>query len=238
MSNDLVELNYSVDGYKKLVAKFMNTKHYAVLGEEGIVAILTAASALKMDPFYALNQGLYYTNGRVGMYALEMNARIREAGHSIKKDPKSDHTMCILHGRRGDNGDEWTVKFSIDDAKRAWIYKDKSPWTKYPEDMLFYRALSRLAKQLFPDVIRGTDVVETLSDYAINNSIAEEKIEEIDLNFLYTELESVPEYRDQLFSFYGSKNLSNLSKEDFERILNKIKNMRSDVVVEPEEIND
>ena len=84
-----------------------------------------------------------------------MNQLIRAAGHSIKKDPKSDESICILHGKRGDNGDDWMASFSMAEAKRACLVTPSNVWSKYPSDMLFARALSRLARQLFPDVIKG-----------------------------------------------------------------------------------
>ncbi|WP_044881403.1 hypothetical protein [Neochlamydia sp. EPS4] len=64
------------------------------------------------------------------MSAFMMNQLIRQAGHSISKDPKFDDTQCILQGKRTDTGDTWTKIFSIADAKRAGIYREGTGWTK------------------------------------------------------------------------------------------------------------
>ncbi len=82
--------------------------------------------------------------------------------HSITKDRKSDDTICVLHGKRADNQDTWVESFSISDAKKAGIYRNQ--WLKYPKDMLFARALSRLARQLFPDIIKGCYVQYEISE--------------------------------------------------------------------------
>lgn len=142
-----------IEQTQSICEKLFQMKHYQKIGAEGIYAIVCKARILGINPMDAVNGAIYVTNGKTELAANTMNYLIREAGHSITKDPKSDKTCCILHGRRKDNGDTWTVSFSIDDAKKAGIFKNV--WNTYPEDMLFARALTRLARQLFADVIKG-----------------------------------------------------------------------------------
>lgn len=137
----------------KMCQALMQTPHYKKMGAEGIFAIVQKAKAMKLNPLEALNGGMYCVNGKVEMSSIMMATLIRNAGHSFTKDKRSDDTICILHGKRKDNGDTWTESFSIADAKRAGIYKNT--WEKFPRNMLFARALSNLARQLFPDVIGG-----------------------------------------------------------------------------------
>lgn len=128
---------------------------YGKFKEEGVFAILTAAKLLNVHPFQALNGSLYYAAGRTGMSAELMNRLIRQRGHSVQKDPASDTTKCIVIGKRADNGDTMRVMYTIDEAKRAGLVKESGPWVAHPQAMLFARALSILARQLFPDVIAG-----------------------------------------------------------------------------------
>ena len=130
----------------------MMSSHYAKLGKEGIFAIVQTARQLDIDPLAALGGGLYYVKGKVEMSARMMNALIRKHRHSITRDERSNDTICILHGKRADTHDTWTESFSIEEAKKAGIYRN-GVWTNFTRDMLFARALSRLARQLFPDVI-------------------------------------------------------------------------------------
>jgi len=142
-----------IEQTQKQCKALLQTKHYAAMGEPGVFAVLQKAKSLGMNPIEALNGGLYYVQGKVGMSTESMASMIRGKGHSIIKDPKSDNNCCILNGRRADNGDTWTCSFSIDDAKRAGLFK--GVFEKYPAVMCYNRACSMLARQLFPDVIKG-----------------------------------------------------------------------------------
>ena len=160
MSTDLVKADVNavsiVDDLKNtemLVKQLMQTKHYAAMGEVGVYAIVHKARALGVNPIDALNGGLYVVSGKVGMSTELMASLIRAQGHSITKDSKSTDVKCILNGKRKDTGDTWQCSFSIEDAKKAGIYK--SSWEKYPGIMCYNRAMSMLARQLFPDVIKG-----------------------------------------------------------------------------------
>lgn len=144
-----------IDHTRKMCQKLFELPHYKKMGAEGIFAIVEKAKSIGVNPLDALNGGMYFQShsGKVELSSAMMNHLIRAAKHSITKDKRSDETICILHGKRADNGDTWVESFSIEDAKQAGIFKNQ--WLKYPKDMLFARALSRLARQLFPDVIKG-----------------------------------------------------------------------------------
>lgn len=207
----------ALESTQKLCHALIKTPHYARMGQEGIFAIVAKARSLSIDPLDALNGGLYCVQGRVEMSAQMMNQLIRMHGHSVTKDSKSDDSICILHGKRADTNDTWTESFSINEAKRAGIYSEKSAWGKYPRDMLFARALSRLARQLFPDVIKGCYVegelsaalaTENVPGQPINDNkenktleiketlITQKEIEELEEMFAL-----IPEYRTQVLTF-------------------------------------
>jgi len=52
-------------------------------------------------------------------------------------------------------GFEYTVQFTLEDAKRAGLLKQDSNWEKYPVNMCTYRAAGFCADVVFPDVIGG-----------------------------------------------------------------------------------
>jgi hypothetical protein len=167
-----------------------------------------------------------------------MNLLIRQSGHSVTKDPKSDDTVCILHGKRSDNGDIWTESFSIDEAKRAGIYNEKSPWGKYPRDMLFARSLSRLARQLFPDVIKGCYVEGEISQALQAQQQPLMKSPEVsiqdDADILNRMLSLVPEHKEKVEKFlqdsFGSTSLVGISMDLYSKI-------RSSTIMKIEEKN-
>ena len=108
-----------------------------------------------LPPMTAL-QRIIVINGKPTLDAQGMAALIRGAGHSIVG--KTSNEEAIVTGRRKDNGDEMTVTFTMADAKRANLVKN-GPWTQYPSSMLWARAVSKLARELFPDVLMGMSYV-------------------------------------------------------------------------------
>jgi hypothetical protein len=151
----LAEFDKIQDTCKKL----LQTKHYQALGEAGIHAIMARAKALGIHPFEALNGGFTCIQGKVGMSTEMMAALVRQKGHSITKDPKSNNECVILHGKRKDNGDTWTCTFSKEDAMAAGLWAGPT-WKKYPAVMLYNRCMSMLFRQLFPDLSLGAGYVE------------------------------------------------------------------------------
>lgn len=177
MSNDLTISSFTkslseLDQLDTVVSKLMKTKHYQKIGEDGVYAILSKARSMDFEPFEALNGAFYVVQGRVGMSTETMAYLVRKAGHSVKKDPKSNNTICILTGTRKDNGDTWTVSFSMEDARRAGLIKQGGNYDKYPAVMLYNRAMSMLFRQLFPDLSRGAGYThEELKEIDINEKI-------------------------------------------------------------------
>jgi len=45
--------------------------------------------------------------------------------------------------------------FTIEDAKTAGLYRQSSPWEKYPRNMVFARAITNGARWYCPDVFNG-----------------------------------------------------------------------------------
>jgi len=69
-------------------------------------------------------------------------------------DGKGTPTRCKVTMKRK-NGFEYTVEYSMADAQRAGVVKDKSAWEKYPANMLRWRAVGYCADVVFPDVLGG-----------------------------------------------------------------------------------
>lgn len=69
-------------------------------------------------------------------------------------ESKGQPQACRVYMKRR-NGFEYTVTFSMEDAKRAGLLKDSSGWAKYPANMLRWRALGFCADIVFPDILGG-----------------------------------------------------------------------------------
>jgi len=135
------------------------SKMYRGVGDQaGVMMIMLAARELGIPPMQALNGGLHIIEGKVEISARMMSAMIRRAGHDFDIIESTDE-ICVLEGRRQGKEKPLRVSYSIQDAQRAGLVKDKGGWKKVPKDMCFARALSRLARQMFSDVI-GIGYVE------------------------------------------------------------------------------
>lgn len=145
--------------FRTMATHAVTSKMYGnIAGEAGVMMIMLAARELGISPMQALNGGLNIINGKVEISARMMSALIRRCGHQLTVKESSDN-HCVLFGKRADTGEAQQASFSIEDAKRANLIKPGGGWTKFPKDMCFARALSRLARQLFSDVI-GMGYVE------------------------------------------------------------------------------
>lgn len=227
--NYLVELKNT----QELCSLLMKTPHYSRMGQEGIFAVVETAKSLNIDPRLALGGGLYYVKGKVEMSARMMAALIRQKKHSITRDAKSNDKICILHGKRSDTKDCWTESFSIEEARKANLTKNPV-WQNFTRDMLYARALSRLARQLFPDVI-GNCYVE--GEISLDNNIqpiksietVEEAPQQTSLNDeevfrLEDALDKVPDYKTIIVEFLNKKGIPDfhdIPKEMFAKILAK-----------------
>lgn len=175
-----------VEKMQGMARKLMNSKHYQKMGEDGIFAIVQKAKSIGINPLDALNGGMYYVQGKVEMQGQQMLSLIRSCGHSVTMQPQSTATHVFMKGIRKDNGDTWEVDFSIEDAKKAGIYRGQ--WEKYPKTMCVWRCVSMLGRFLFSDIlkgvyvkgeIKGEDELQDLPDDIQINDIKEIEIKTI-----------------------------------------------------------
>lgn len=177
----LVPLDHEITVYNTMAKQANASKLYRNVGDEAaVMTIMLSARELGIPPMSALNGGLNVIKGKVEISARLMNALIRRAGHSIQTLKLTD-TECTIKGKRADNGDEMTASFTMEDAKKADLLRGGSGWSKFPQDMLFARALSRLARRLFSDVIGVAYVEGEISEStsrARNEEVSETPLEE------------------------------------------------------------
>jgi hypothetical protein len=150
---------------------------YGGVGNENkIFMVLLAARELNIGPMSALNGGIWNINGKIEISARLMSSMIRKAGHSMTVK-ECNSTTCTLEGKRADNGDTFSATFTIQEASKAGL-TNRDVWKKWTEDMLYARAMSRLARRLFADVIGNAYVEGELRDSELIH-VANEAPEEI-----------------------------------------------------------
>lgn len=120
---------------------------------KAIVKIM-AGQELGLAPFAAMN-GINIIKGRPTMAGNTIAAKVKSHPKYDYRISKNDATECIIDwfeiidGKREKVGSN---AFTMEMAIRANLVKGDSGWTKYPEAMLFNRAISAGQKLHAPDV--------------------------------------------------------------------------------------
>lgn len=144
------EKKQEIDYYKTLAA-IAAKSGTTQMSPEIMLNIMLTAKDLGISPLKAVNGGFYIVNGKISMSTCLMADRIRKEGHSIKI-PEWTAQKCAVLGTRKDNGDSVRFEFTIEDAQAAGLTGSPT-WKKFPKQMLYNRAMSTLARTLFPDVV-------------------------------------------------------------------------------------
>lgn len=167
--------------YQTWAKNAVDSQMYRGIGKESaVMMIMLAAREYGIGPAQALNGGLQIIEGKVELSARIMCALIRKAGHELKIE--DGEGFCKVWGRRRDTKEEHEVKYTMEMAQRAGLIKEKGAWRKTPEDMLYNRAISRLARRLFSDVIGIGYVEGEIVDCGASNEELEVSSESGDKN--------------------------------------------------------
>ena len=126
-----------------------------------ILACVATGRAIGVDDMTAI-RSIHVIDGKPSFSAELMVMLVRRGGHSITGDFAEGSATAT--GRRADNGDAMTVTWTMAMADRAGL-ASKQNWKKYPESMLWARAVSQLCRMLFADCFAGaTYTTEELGD--------------------------------------------------------------------------
>lgn len=174
-----------------------------------------AGREVGMGPWASLTY-VVVINGKATMNAEGRVALIRKAGHSISGE--STPARAVAHGKRRDTGDEMTVEWTIEMAKRANLVKN-GPWTQYPEAMLWARAVSQLSRMLFADVLMGVsyDPEELGAVVAQDGSVID--VEPVADKATHESIRNIvavltPEQRDEFVAWYQAEGFPPIQKAD------------------------
>lgn len=113
-----------------------------------VAAAILSGRELGLGPMTSL-ANIHVIKGKPALSAALMRALILAQGHQIETVHVTD-TRVVVRGRRRGEAEWEEASFDADQAKRAGIQLGG-----YPQDKLYARATSRLARRKFADVIAG-----------------------------------------------------------------------------------
>jgi len=145
----------------------MVPKAYQGKPEDVLVAIQWGRE-LGLAPLQAL-QNIACINGKPSVYgdaamALVQASAVCEDIEEYFENEGSPNPVAVCVAKRKGRSPV-TVKFSVEDAKRAGLWAKQGPWSAYPKRMMQMRARGFALRDAFPDVLKGLITVEEAQDF-------------------------------------------------------------------------
>lgn len=138
-----------------------------------VMAIAIYAYEVEIGLMTAL-RGMYVVNNKLAMETWLMELLAKRLGVKKVVEQSTAELARITLSRPGE--EPMTVEFTLAQAIQAnlvakgndgklTVVDKKHPWARYPEDMLFWRALSRGLRRFAPDLFGGVYSLEEASDF-------------------------------------------------------------------------
>jgi len=122
-----------------------------------VIVALQAGKEAGMQPLEAINS-FYFVNGKVNIYGNMAIAQVLKNGHSIEWGECNKKTATITI-TRGDTKKSMSATFTMEMAK-ARVLTSNAVYTKYPENMLKFKAFNSIAKFFVADALHGVPIKE------------------------------------------------------------------------------
>jgi hypothetical protein len=121
-----------------------------------------------LAPMQAL-QNIAVINGKPSVYgdaamALVQASPVCEDVEEYFEDEGTPNPVAVCVAKRKGRKPV-TVRFSVEDAKRAGLWGKQGPWSAYPKRMMQMRARGFALRDAFPDVLKGMITAEEAQDY-------------------------------------------------------------------------
>ena len=121
---------------------------------DAVLAAILTGREMGIGPMQSLRQ-IHMIDGRPAFAADLMMAKMRSGG-VVVLDSSSNDQRAYIKAKRKDTGEEAEVEWTIADAERAGLLSKRGQaWKNYPSDMLWARAVGRLARRLGSDLLGG-----------------------------------------------------------------------------------
>jgi hypothetical protein len=145
----------------------------------GVMAAILKGRSLGLDEVTSLGS-ITVVNGRVQIGGALILALVRKhqacAELTYKWEGEGNTRAAIVRARRVEEREATEHRFGMDDAARAGL-ASKEAYRTWPDEMLLWRAVSRMGRRQFSDVLAGVyvagEVVE--ATLAIEPSLAERR---------------------------------------------------------------
>ena len=152
----------AVSDMQVMAEAIVKSGFYGFKTKEQVMAVMLVAQAENKHPATVV-QEYDIIQGRPALKSQAMLARFQLAGGTVQWEVVTPKAVkgTFKHPSGGSLTCEWT----IDMAKQAGLVREGSGWTKFPEDMLRSRVISRAVRSVYPACILGHYAVEEVIDF-------------------------------------------------------------------------
>lgn len=182
---------------------------------ENVLLASLAGSQFGWDATMAM-RSFHIIEGQPSLKPEIQLALVRRAGHSVTGETSPEGARVT--GRRKDTGDELTVSFTTEDAKRAGLLGKRGPWQQYPAAMCWARAVSQLCRMLFGDCVLGAGY--TPEELGGDDEVYEPPTTDIPAAYAKKRvLEACGGDVDAARAAWGDRGSSSITPEELERLV-------------------
>jgi hypothetical protein len=123
----------------------VKSQFYGFKSKEQVLAVMLVAQAEGKHPATVV-QEYDIIQGRPALKSQAMLARFQLSGGKVEWHEMTPKKVSGTFSHP--NGGSLTIEWTIEMAKQAGVYREGSGWTKYPEDMLTARVISRAVRKV------------------------------------------------------------------------------------------
>lgn len=160
-------LTEAMEFSERLAKSQMVPRNYQNKPEDVLVAVQWGLE-IGLAPMQAL-QNISVINGKPSVYGdaalalVQASPVCEDVQEYFENEGTTNPVAVCVAIRKGRK--PVTVKFSVEDARRAGLWGKQGPWTQYPKRMLQMRARGFALRDAFPDVLKGLITSEEAQDY-------------------------------------------------------------------------
>lgn len=135
-----------------------------------VTAAILTGRELDMPPMTALRH-VHIVEGVPSLDAEYKRSRVLAQGHEFRI-LEWDNRHCKVSARRkGDRGEPLVMEYTIDDARRAGLVKDRGNYVTRPKVMMLARVTTLVCNAIFADVTNGLATTEEVVDDIVQGEV-------------------------------------------------------------------
>ena len=167
----------AVSDMQVMAESIVKSNFYGFKTKEQVMAVMLVAQAEGKHPATVV-QEYDIIQGRPALKSQALLARFQMAGGKVEWQEVSAKRCCgtFSHPLGGSLTIEWTIEM----ARQAGLVRDNSGWTKFPEDMLSARVISRAVRKVYPGCILGHFAVEEVMDFEPRKPLSMGPVERVE----------------------------------------------------------